>query len=41
MPRRRRLLVYALVLLALTGTTILYIQPDFMVQLGNQLWGCF
>jgi cytochrome c oxidase subunit IV len=36
-----RLLVWGLVLLLLAGSFALYLRPDFMVTLANQLWACF
>jgi hypothetical protein len=36
-----RLLVWALALALLLGVFALYLQPDFMVQLAQQLWACF
>lgn len=32
---------WALALLALAAVFLLYAQPDFVVQLSNQIWGCF
>lgn len=29
------------VALALAGTLALYLQPDFLVTLADQLWSCF
>lgn len=34
-------LMGALLAVALAGVFSLYIRPDFMVQMVNQLWGCF
>lgn len=36
-----RLLAWALSLAALLGVFYLYTQPDFLVQLANQVWACF
>ncbi|MDR7307832.1 hypothetical protein [Rhodoferax saidenbachensis] len=36
-----RLAVGTIALLALTGVFYLYTQPDFLVQLANQVWACF
>jgi len=30
-----------LAVLTLAGVFLLYVQPDFMVQMANQLWSCF
>lgn len=34
-------LLGALALAVLMGVFYLYVRPDFMVQMVNQLWGCF
>jgi len=31
----------ALVLIGLGATFAMYSQPDFMMTLANQVWGCF
>ncbi|MFM1979884.1 MAG: hypothetical protein RLZ68_1149 [Pseudomonadota bacterium] len=31
----------ALALAVLAGVFLLYARPDFMVQMANQVWGCF
>ncbi|MFY8041949.1 MAG: hypothetical protein ACOVOD_03395 [Rhodoferax sp.] len=36
-----RLFAYSLSLAALMGVFYLYTQPDFLVQLANQVWACF
>ncbi len=36
-----RLAMGAATLLALAGVFYLYTQPDFLVQLANQVWACF
>ena len=45
MTTRRNLvlgtLAWVLALAAVAGAFMLYTRPDFMVQLGNQLWACF
>ena len=41
MQSKPRLLLACLALLALSAVFMLYTQPDFIVQMGNQLWGCF
>jgi hypothetical protein len=33
--------VWAGVLLALLGTLSLYLRPDFLRSLADQLWSCF
>jgi hypothetical protein len=33
--------VGALVVGVLVGVFMLYTQPDFLVQMANQLWACF
>lgn len=41
MKTHHKLLLYS----ALTGLLLLvfsmYAQPDFMLSLGNQIWGCY
>ena len=32
---------YALALAALAGVFALYLRPDFLVDLSNQVWACF
>jgi len=32
---------YGLALAALVGVFLLYLQPDFMVTLAQQVWACF
>lgn len=34
-------LMGVLLAVALAGVFSLYIRPDFMVQMVNQMWGCF
>ena len=41
MTLRKRLAVAALALAVLAGVFVLYTQPDFMVQMANQVWACF
>lgn len=41
MTQRCRLLIAVLAVGVLTGVFLLYTQPDFMVQMANQLWSCF
>jgi hypothetical protein len=36
-----RLLGWAAALAALGGVFLLYLQPEFMVGLANQVWACF
>lgn len=36
-----RWLTGALVVAVLLGVFALYTQPDFLVQMANQLWACF
>jgi len=37
----RRIALAALTATVLAGVFMLYAQPDFMVQMANQLWSCF
>ncbi|WP_353399841.1 hypothetical protein [Hydrogenophaga sp. 5NK40-0174] len=41
MTRGQRLVWWALVTLALAGTLAMYMRPDFLVTLADQLWSCF
>jgi hypothetical protein len=41
MTWRKNLLLFALASVVLTGVFFLYTQPDFMVQMANQVWACF
>ncbi len=36
-----RLSAWTAALLALAGVFALYLQPDFVVDLANQVWACF
>jgi hypothetical protein len=36
-----KILATGLVIATLAGVFILYLQPDFMVQMTNQVWSCF
>lgn len=40
-PLAVKALVWASVLLALLGTLSLYLRPDFLRSLADQLWSCF
>jgi len=37
----KRLVAAVLAVGVLAGVFLLYTQPDFMVQMANQLWSCF
>jgi hypothetical protein len=37
----QRILAWALAVAALLAVFALYLQPDFMVQLAQQVWACF
>ncbi len=37
----RKLVWMATALAVLLGVFGLYLQPDFMVQMANQIWSCF
>lgn len=41
MSWRKKLLLAAMVTFVLAGVFLLYTQPDFMVQMANQVWACF
>ena len=36
-----KIALYALALAALDGVFALYLRPDFLVDLSNQVWACF
>lgn len=40
-PRWSVWLGWVAIALALLGTGSLYIQPDFLLHLADQLWSCF
>jgi hypothetical protein len=41
MSRRKNLLLVVVATVVLAGVFLLYTQPDFMVQMANQVWACF
>jgi hypothetical protein len=41
MTKARQWLLGTIATAALAGVFMLYAQPDFMVQMVNQVWGCF
>ncbi len=41
MKRLHRALLYAAVLGLLLGVFALYLQPDFLRTLADQVWACF
>jgi hypothetical protein len=41
MSLRKYLLLVAVAAAVLVGVFLLYAQPDFMVQMANQVWACF
>lgn len=41
MTLRRRLLLWSAATATLLAVFSLYTQPDFLVQLANQVWTCF
>ena len=40
-PFVRQALVAVVCTLVLLGVLSLYLQPDFLLTLANQMWGCF
>lgn len=40
-PRVRTLVGYSAALAVLMGVFSLYLRPDFLVDLANQVWACF
>ena len=41
MSTTRQLLTGLVATATLAGVFMLYTQPDFLVQMANQLWACF
>jgi uncharacterized protein involved in exopolysaccharide biosynthesis len=41
MSWRKNLLLVVVATVVLAGVFLLYTQPDFMVQMANQVWACF
>lgn len=41
LPTWQRALLWAAVAAVLAAVFALYLQPDFMVTLANQVWACF
>ncbi|WP_255358070.1 hypothetical protein [Pseudorhodoferax sp. Leaf267] len=41
MARGKKIALYAAAMTALAGTFALYLRPDFLVDLSNQVWACF
>jgi hypothetical protein len=41
MRRASRWLFHAAAVVALLGVFLLYLRPDFIVTLSNQVWSCF
>ena len=37
----QRLLIWGAILMALLAVFALYLQPDFMLTLADQVWACF
>lgn len=37
----QRLAVWAVALSAMAGVFALYVQPEFMLLMANQVWACF
>ena len=40
-PRLTRLLAWSAITATLLAVLGLYVQPDFMVHMAEQLWACF
>ena len=40
-PRIRKLLAYGAALAVLLAVFALYMRPDFLVTLAEQVWACF
>lgn len=41
MTQFMRLALAGLAMVALAAVFVMYTQPDFMVQMANQVWACF
>jgi hypothetical protein len=41
MSWRKNLLLVPVATVVLAGVFLLYTQPDFMLQMANQVWACF
>lgn len=41
MSLRKNLWLLAVALVVLVGVFLMYTQPDFIVQMANQVWACF
>lgn len=41
MTRLKHLTIAGLAIATLTAVFVMYTQPDFMVQMANQIWACF
>jgi hypothetical protein len=41
MNLRKSHLLLAVASIVLAGVFLMYTQPDFMVQMANQVWACF
>ncbi len=41
MTKAHRVAAWSLVVLALAATLAMYMRPDFLVTLADQLWSCF
>ncbi len=41
MSKRLSYAAYALAVLLCLGVFMLYLQPEFMVNLAGQIWACF
>ena len=41
MPTRRNIFLATIALAVLMAVFAMYTQPDFLVQMANQLWSCF
>ena len=40
-PWIRQALIGLVCFAVLMGVTAMYLQPDFLLTLANQVWGCF
>jgi hypothetical protein len=41
MRTQYKIIVYSAAIAACLGVFVLYLQPEFMITLANQIWACF
>ena len=40
-PGVRKALVWAIIVVVLALVSLLYLRPDFVISMADQLWACF